>query len=197
MKKILIADDRVKRQSQHLPNGEEDVARIAALKHVGNKVGVLFDQFLATMADGNFSDLLSYDIWIMHRSFLIENGLLAKIQALAKEYDKTLVLFSGGITQNSYSRDGHVLLSLNSKTLYSDNLIPFFESYVTDQPSDVLTLIYGKNWQLSSLLKYRHILSGADYPGQTGEAQDELEHLLGKMSHQQLNERITEILSLS
>lgn len=196
MKKILIADDRILRQSQHLPNGEVDVAKIAKLKHVANMVGVSFDQFLAEMAEANFNELVSCDIWIMHRSFLIDNGLLTKIQALANEHDKTLVLFSGSITQNSYSKDSHVLLSMNSKTLYSDNLIPFLEGYVTEQPSDVLMLIYGKNWQLSTLLKYRHILSGAEYPGKDGEAQDELEQLLGIMSLKQVNEKITEILSL-
>ena len=58
----------------------------------------------------------------------------------------------------------------------------------------MIEIVYGENWQLSYLFKYRQVLDQVPYPGRPERNKDELEQVLGKLSIDEVNDKIFEIL---
>jgi len=193
MKRIIIVDDRIERQSQFLPNGDEDVILLNKLPYVENKVGQKYNSLIEALLEGNESELLEYDLWIFHRSLLVKKKMLLKIQELAKKNKRPLILFSGGITYSSYSESDFPFLIMNSQVFYSEKLFPFLDKYA-NAGGRLIEIVYGENWQLSYLFKYRQVLDQVPYPGRPERNKDELEQVLGKLSIDEVNDKIFEIL---
>ncbi|RAX51645.1 hypothetical protein CCY99_08785 [Helicobacter sp. 16-1353] len=141
---ILLMDSDVKRQESFMEKYKIDINKYKNLKNIcGENVKDFTDKIKE-----NISILESYDILIVHRSDIV--NLLLNLQDYVKKSNKRLVIFSGGNTSTNYSNNYYESLSLNSKTLYSNNLIFFIENYATD--SNVLILAYGKKYKLNILL---------------------------------------------
>ncbi|CAH0280947.1 hypothetical protein SRABI27_03772 [Pedobacter sp. Bi27] len=194
MRKILIVDDRIQRQMEFLPGQAEDVKKIDAMPQVRNAVGDQYTKFIDDIENNNLIEILGYDLWVFHRSLLVTRKLLNKVQGLAKEHGKALILFSGGVTFSTYSQGEFPLLILNSQGFYSDRLIGFLKKFSEDADTKIIEVIYGENWQLTYLFKYRQILQGVVYPGNARETMEELESALGELDLPAVNKKIDNIL---
>ncbi|RZJ88471.1 MAG: hypothetical protein EOO20_13545 [Chryseobacterium sp.] len=194
MRKILIIDERSQRQLEFLPGKQKDLDKIAQLQFVENKIFDEFNAFMKALHKGNFDELLSYELWIIHRSLLVKEKLLNEIQLLAKKHKKSLILFSGSVSTHTFSQSDFPFLIMNSKNLYSERLIPFIMKFANDEKTTLVELIYGKNWKLTYLFKYRQVLQGVIYPGNMQETTDELESILGELTIEQVEQQISETL---
>jgi hypothetical protein len=196
MKKILLLEDRQERQLQFLPNHEEDLKELESLPHLEMIKGQAFTKFIEELAaEADLSKLLNYDLLIFHRSAIAKKGLVSKINEYVQKNKKSLIYFSGGITQNVYSQLDYPFLLINSKDLYSNRLILFLRKFSTENIK-LLWILYGDNWQLTYLLKYRELLNGTVYPGDPIENREELESIIGKPTIDELNMKIGEIFKL-
>jgi hypothetical protein len=196
MKKILLVEDRQERQSQFLPNHEQDMKELESMSDLKMIRGEAFTNFIEELAtESDLTKLLNYDLLIFHRSAIAKKGLVSKINEYVQKNKKSLIYFSGGITQNVYSESNYPFLLINSKDFYSNRLITFLQKYSAGN-TKLLWLLYGDNWQLTYLLKYRELLNGTVYPGNPIENREELESIIGKPTISDLNMKIDEIFKL-
>ncbi len=127
MKKILLIEDRVTRQEFFLEEMEinlEDYSNI-----LDNMIDDDYEELKEQILHDSFN-FEKYDFIISHKSaFENDNALIiSKLQNYAKESEKTLIFFSGGISVNYYNNSEFEFLELNSKTFYSNNLKLFLDS---------------------------------------------------------------------
>lgn len=153
MKKILIIEDRTQRQEQFL---EKTGIKISRYDFVDNTIGDDYVNIKKDLLKGVFV-LDKYDVIVSHRSaFDKDNG---KILDLIKDYcektQKSLILFSGGISASYYVKTPYELLSLNSKDFYSENLELFFDEVKNNNTINLLLLAFGEKWKLNLIL---HVL---------------------------------------
>ena len=159
MKKIALIEDRYKRQNDFLTQNNinlDDYKNILD-NFIHHKAADILDQIF----HDNFS-FEKYDIIICHKSVENNTVVLSNLQKYCRKHDKTLVLFSGGISVNYYDNSEYELLELNSQALYSSNLKLFLEA-VKNEDEDILMLCYGKNWKLnivSNILEKTNYLIG-------------------------------------
>lgn len=148
---ILLIEDREERQKNLLEDAQIDLDAYSDILH--NAVKDKYEQFVKEIKKNSFS-LDAYDVIMCHKSaFDDENiAILQKIEDHCSDTEKPLVLFSGGLDANHYENDGFKKLELNSKLFYSENLALFLDDY-RESKHNILTLSYGKYWQLNILLK--------------------------------------------
>lgn len=149
MKKILLIEDRTKRQNDFLSELNIDLTHYESI--LDNKIDSQYSQFLQEIKDNTFN-LNIYEIIIAHESIFIgENRVvLNKLKAYCKVNKKTLVLFSGS-NSNSYNNEEYEELGLISSDLYSENLVLFLEEFQKGN-KNILILSYGKQWKLNIVL---------------------------------------------
>ncbi len=174
MKAILLIEDRFQRQKVFF-NNYEDLNEIEGLYNsIDNKENQALVSQLTTIDECNRL-LRGYHLIILHRSY-IDNSKINTVEKYAKNNNKDLILFSGGIDQSSYSKeDESQILLINSKDFYSDNLIPFLKGYISGDVNNLLYLLYGDNWRLPYLLRYRQLLVNQKNGDIIGEDIDEEE----------------------
>lgn len=143
MKKIALIEDRYKRQTHFLEQNSINI----------DDYEINLDNFIEEKATNilenifnNHIDLIEFDIIICHKSVENNTLILGNIKDYCKKYQKTLVLFSGGISVNYYDNSEFEFLELNSKTFYSQNLKLFLESIKTYN-EDIMMLCYGEQWK--------------------------------------------------
>jgi len=139
MKKILLIEDRPQRQNDFLKLSNIDLAK--------------YEDFLDNKTDIDIDfDLSFYDVIIAHQSIFINERkeILGKIKKYCIENNKPLVLFSGN-NEISYTHNEHEELVLNSKDIYSANLILFLEEF-QKQSLNIRILAFGNKWKLNILL---------------------------------------------
>jgi len=101
----------------------------------------------------NTFDFDDYSIIIAHKSAFRKNNNNQEIIKKLEKESKNLVLFSGGIDVNYYSKDENKeKLELNSKTFYSNHLIQFLDSCNNGEKNNILLLCYGNKWKLNIAL---------------------------------------------
>lgn len=146
MKKILLIEDRIKRQNDFLELHD------ISLEHYSDiLVNLERERLFDTLEDivQNNINFEEFDIIICHKSieYNDKNSLIiSNLKDYCKKSQKTMVLFSGGISVNFYDDGDLELLELNSKIFYSQNLSIFLEA-VKSQNEDVTMLCYGKEWK--------------------------------------------------
>lgn len=147
MKKILLIEDRVSRQEFFLEKIAIDLGDYSDI--LDNVIDDSYEELKEQLLNDSFS-FKDYAIIICHKSaFENDNALIiSKLQNYAKESQKTLIFFSGGISVNYYSNSEFESLELNSGTFYSNNLKLFLNSYKVGN-ENVLMLSYGENWKLN------------------------------------------------
>ena len=150
MKKILLVEDRAKRQQLFMNDTQIDLTRYCDI--LDNYIEDKYNQCLNELLLNNFN-LNQYDIIISHKSAFGEdnNKILHLLKEHCKEHKKSLILFSGGISANYYNNEIYEVLELNSKTFYSENLKLFLES-VEKEDENILMLCYGNRWKLNIIL---------------------------------------------
>jgi hypothetical protein len=147
---ILLVEDRRQRQEQFL-----DKTKIVISKYsfVDNKIGESYQKFRDEILKDHLL-LEKYDVIISHRSAFDKDN--SKIMDIIENYctknNKALILFSGGIYTSFYSEEPFEKLSLNSKTLYSQNLELFLENIENNTKINLLLLAFGEHWEVNLLL---------------------------------------------
>jgi len=143
MKKIALIEDRYPRQNHFLDQNSIDLNEYE--KVLENFVEEKASNLLEQISNDSF-DLSNFEIIICHKSVENNTVILGNLKNYCKKNNKTLVLFSGGISVNYYDNSEFELLELNSKTFYSQNLVLFLEALKTGN-EDILMLCYGEYWK--------------------------------------------------
>jgi hypothetical protein len=198
-RKILLIENRPDRQKEYLPNGHDDVERFAEMGHF--LAYLSFKEDLEKINQNDLEFLTQFELIIIHRSALgeLSNGsAVNRIITFCKEFDKDLILFSGGISSSIYTEEGGRFLLINSKDFYSENLIPFFKQYHEGKIQKLIQLKYGKNWRLTYLLQLREYLalekSGENY---SKEIINIKEDILNLDNDQDINQEITKLIQIA
>jgi CheY-like chemotaxis protein len=143
MKKIALIEDRYPRQRKFLEQNNINLDKYCDV--LGNFIEEKASNILENISNDSF-DLNEFDIIVCHKSVKNNTVILGNLKDYCKKSQKTLVLFSGGISVNYYDNSEFELLELNSKTFYSHNLFLFLESIKTNN-EDIMMLCYGEQWK--------------------------------------------------
>ncbi|WP_121628747.1 response regulator [Poseidonibacter antarcticus] len=149
MKKILLIEDRYKRQELFKNELSFDFEQYKNILD-----NIILDDFyqLANEMIHNSFNLSQYDIIICHKSVQLEENndsnsiIVTRLKEYCKKEQKTLIFFSGGISANFYDTSEFEYLELNSKTFYSKNLSLFLDA-VRSRDDDIMMLCYGEHWK--------------------------------------------------
>lgn len=154
MRTAIIIDDRTERKKRHL--SEESLNELYSLVNRG----------LLKLSDGsnfslnNFDSIMNeYDLIAIHRSYLINCGIINSLPEYIKKYKRYIIVFSGGVSQNTVLNKGYQL-TVDSSDFYTEKLPSFVEDFckVESMKSPLLKFLYGASWKLTLLLKYRYFL---------------------------------------
>jgi hypothetical protein len=157
MNKILILDKRTSRQKEALSNIGIEVEEFDQIKGLFNLTGNECKKHLLHLEEYNREILNEFELFILHESDL-SSVALKNITDYCSETEKSLILFSGSIQQNLYINEGFNMLSVNSKSLYSEKIIEFTKKFIASEISHLTELIYGNSWELNYALIYRQLL---------------------------------------
>jgi hypothetical protein len=143
MKKVILIEDRYKRQIDFIKKTAKDLNEISILENVCGKEK--FDYFKGLISSNNLSKFDIYDTIIIHRSSISTSEKSRLIDYSIKN-SKTLILFSGGISNVTLQnlKNGK-LLTINAKDFYSNSLIQYLES----NNLNILILAFGLNWEIN------------------------------------------------
>ncbi len=147
MKKILLLDDRINRQTSYTKISNIDLSQFSDV--LDNKVGSNYSE-----VKDNFRNIISdtcssYSIIIAHESALKSIDQLDFLKEFCKEKEIKLVLFSGGTNYSSFINN---LLYINSRDLYSKNLELFLKYKQTEQVDNLELLVYGPKYKINIIL---------------------------------------------
>ncbi len=153
MKKILLIEDRKERQDKFINLTSIDLGKYSNI--LDNCTGVAYDRKFDEFKKDNYV-LEEYDVIIVHKSAFDEKDyntkIIGKLDAYARKHQKVIVYFSGGIDASYYVKeDNFMLMELNSKTFYSENLRLFLNAFKNGE-SEPLILSYGSKWKLNIAL---------------------------------------------
>jgi len=143
MKKIALIEDRYKRQEHFLEKNSINLDDFADI--LENFTEEKADNLLEYIGKNSFN-LKEFDYIVCHKSVENNTVILGNLKEYCKKHQRTLVLFSGGISVNYYDNSEFELLELNSKTFYSQNLVLFLEAVSTEN-EDIMMLCYGELWR--------------------------------------------------
>lgn len=151
MKKIMLIDDKTPRQLNF--TDESGIKLDDYTDILDNYTADNYNNLLEEFKNDDFSKLDSYDVIITHRSAFgdLNGKVLSTFKDFCKKNKKSLVFFSGGISDSSISIYPFEHLLLNSKTLYSNNLKLFLDN-VKANNTKLLILALGSHWKLNLLL---------------------------------------------
>lgn len=187
MKKILLLEDRKKRQENYLRGIDIELQSYSSI--LDNNIGVEytqikdnFDTFITTIAD-------KYSVIIAHESALKSISKIDVLKEYCKKQNLMLVLFSGGTNYISYSNDGYELLFLNSKDLYNTNLKKFLDDAILNEKYNLQLLAYGENFEINILFDILEKLENFRYKKYTNESMMFMEYI-DKVSLSTLKEKI-------
>ena len=147
MKKILLIEDRYQRQKLFIDDTNIILDNYSDI--LDNYTNGREIELLNSILDNSFNFDI-YDYIIAHKSAFNEQNIefLTKLKEYIKDNQKTLILFSGGISINFYDNSEYEILELNSKIFYSQNFKLFLDSIREDR-ENILMLPYGKSWQFN------------------------------------------------
>ena len=150
MKKILLIEDRFKRQEIFQEELEINLEEFNDI--LDNTTYERYEDVYEILKKEEFN-FSPYSVAIVHKSaFGDENSTItAYIEQKCKELSIILIYFSGGIDANFYQKDGTFeLFEVNSKTLYSANIALFLKAYRKNILKPGM-LLYGEHWKINLL----------------------------------------------
>ena len=152
MNRVLLLDDRVDRINNHM-----SLAAIKELYNLCDSDNLKIVSDLPLDLDSLKSLFDYYSMLILHRSYLLDNGMLNVIEEYSKNKNIFLIIFSGGISQNLILNN-RMRLNINSANLYTSNFPSFIRSYINgDIDEPLLQLLYGDNWRKVLLINLRNL----------------------------------------
>lgn len=153
MASFILIEDRLHRQSNFL-NNENNFDQYSFMKNVcgGND----FSEIKGSIENKNFNPVFdNYEIIAIHRSSIASDERNNLIEYCKKER-KSLVFFSGGISSTIIQSLGQtLLLTINSKDFYSDNLYLF----LNNNAENLMLLAYGEKWEINLYAKLNEKLA--------------------------------------
>ncbi len=150
MHKILLIEDRSERQNNFMSDTGIELDRYSDV--LDNAIGEKYDEIFYDLKN-DLSYFENYSVIISHKSAFGEHNssMIEKLKNYCQASKKPLVFFSGGIDESYYHKSTYELISINSKTLYSQNIKLFLEEFRAEN-EDILMLLYGKRWKLNIAL---------------------------------------------
>ena len=168
---IILIDDRPERRKKLL--GNDLNPRLEDSKVIDIPDVVSCKKYFEKLNAKDVSVFNSYKTIMIHKSPLNKDGLSA-IPDYCSEKNRSLVFFSGSLSQIIYNNDFNEVLSLNSSDLYTINLINFLENH---ESSNILELAYGKKYEFHLFINYRNIVHSIIKGDQEEETKLDLEDL--------------------
>ncbi len=176
-KQILLLEDRPYRQSQYLD--ERAIDKLQKIRNLTFPKGNECDKWIENINNNFFSQNLEYfDLIIIHRSALNEDGKKNIIE-FCKRKKKSLVFFSGEISQSIYTEIEFPYLLLSTKDFYQPHLTDFFIKLSNGELEHLTELIYGQRWKLNAMLGYRQLLLKGDLSRIEEKLKDGFESIIG------------------
>jgi|SRR5690554_174200 len=154
IKNILLLEDRPGRQAQFL--SKEQIHHLNNLDYLFIPKELECTDWLHDINSNDLHNLIKYDLVIIHKSSLKPTGL-NNLREICKEKKIDLIFFSGGLNQIVFQTLEFQFLSINSSVLYTDRLIEFLKNYAIGTTNRLLELVYGQQWKLEVLLRYRQL----------------------------------------
>jgi len=153
MRTAIILDDRPGRQSKMLSvSGLKTLQSIEGLRVAESEVS---QKLITAINASDCSGLAGYGIIAVHRSSLTEKGQ-GYLTQFCKHENAVLVLFSGGISQYTYSPGDMEFLLLSSVDFYHpERLKNYFVAFCGGNEPSLLQIVLGSNVRLSRLLTLR------------------------------------------
>lgn len=148
MNGCIIIEDRVDRQQKQLT--EEQRERLGQLADIyselpGYEEGKEYD----------FSVFDNYNIVAVHRTLLARTNLINEFRDYVKNKKKTSIIFSGSITQQLVTNGGNTLAV--EATVFYQSIVTFLETYDGSQNFPLYRFLYGNEWELPFLLRFRFL----------------------------------------
>lgn len=164
MKKILILEDRIKRQQSFLSDSHVPADFFTKYNDfVDNLKGNDFEGFKQRLiVESDYVFLKDYSCILIHRS-AFEKEIINRIYTFCNKNKIDLVYFSGGISSTNLQENTKCsFLTINSKHFYSSNLVLFLEELKESSKINLGILAFGKQYDLNILLSFSHRLSFND-----------------------------------
>jgi hypothetical protein len=145
--KIILIEDRIVRKELFLDRSGIDLSRYNFLKEITPEE---FKQVKSSINNGDKTFFNQYNLIITHKSAftLNEQDILASI-------GKSIIYFSGGISQSFFLEYPFPCLHINSSDFYSTNLVEFLNYINKTGEIEMLILQFGSKWKLNLLLNTR------------------------------------------
>jgi hypothetical protein len=146
--KIILIEDRVIRKELFLERSAIDLSQYSFLKDI---TALEFKQLKQDINNGDYLSFLGeFDLIITHKSAFTLNQ-----QDVLASIGKSIIYFSGGISQSFYLEYPFPCLHINSSDFYSNNLLFFLNDIKDNGKIEMLILQFGTKWKLNLLLNTR------------------------------------------
>ncbi len=153
MRKVLILDDRIERKKTHM--SKTSITKLTDCKNNNYLKMMTGEGIDEGSLSKHFADC---DLLAIHFSWMNDKKLTSIIDSYAKDNNKLLIVFSGGISQTFLTEDFR-RLSINSALFYSDKLPDFIETFATKEIDlPLLHFLYGNYKNIPLLMKYRQLI---------------------------------------
>ena len=153
--RVILIEDRIVRKELFLSRSEIDFTKYDFFREVTPKE---FTQLKSDLKTGDLSFFKDCDVILTHKSAFTLNE-----QDVLSALGKSVVYFSGGISQSFYLEFPSPTLHINSSEFYSSNLVHFLERIATTGEIEMLILQFGDKWKLNLLLNLRDKLKQLFY----------------------------------
>jgi len=161
MKRILLLEDRKPRQDIFLSENNIQLSELDA--NIDNKAGDRCKEIFESIKENGktIEEILKdYDVIIAHRSGLVDFGIYNNFVKYFKDIkSKSFIVFSGGINGCSYTNKDFPFLLLNSKQIYTRNLIEFSDN----SQIDINYLAYGNKWKINYFIRLSNLYQLIQY----------------------------------
>lgn len=153
--KILMIEDRIVRKEQFLVRSGIDFGIYSFLEEISPEDFIRLKRNIKDLNKTIFND---YDLLITHKSAftLNEQDFLASL-------GKSIIYFSGGISQSFYLEHPFPCLHMNTTDFYSYNLVQFLNHVQETGEIEILILQFGAKWKLNLFLNSRDKLNQLFY----------------------------------
>ena len=153
--RVILIEDRIVRKELFLSRSEIDFTKYDFFREVTPKE---FTQLKSDLKTSDLSFFKDCDVILTHKSAFTLNE-----QDVLSALGKSVVYFSGGISQSFYLEFPSPTLHINSSEFYSSNLVHFLERIATTGEIEMLILQFGDKWKLNLLLNLRDKLKQLFY----------------------------------
>ena len=153
--KILLIEDRIVRKEQFLERYEIDLSKYPFIKEITPEE---YKKIKSSIKDGDKTFFDEYNLIITHKS-----AFSLKEQDILSSIGKSIIYFSGGISQSFYLEYPFPCLHINSSDFYSTDLLEFLNYINETGEIEMLILQFGSKWKLNLLLNTRDKLKQLIY----------------------------------